>query len=1030
MFTFELPKKFVDQYRDRPVPFGWNGLGKVTFYRTYSRTDNPKVDGQESWVDVCERVINGMYTIQKQHVPTRRWNNEKALASAMEAFDLMFNFKWTPPGRGLWMMGTPFVHEREEYTALQNCGFNSTIDIATKGGSIFKSFMNDLMLGVGMGFDTRGAGTIDVRWNEGWVNGLDLFDYIIDDSREGWANSVSALIDAFLFNQPIPVFDYSKIRKKGEPIAGFGGVASGPEPLMHLHKMVFTALYKNQGKPITSTTITDIFNLIGACVVAGNVRRSAEIALGSPYDNDFINLKNYELNPHRSEYGWTSNNSVMIEDGMDVDYRMLAQRTYDNGEPGYFWIDNARNFARMNGIHEPDPTVMGANPCVTGDTVIDTYNGPRLVWDLLKRPFLASVNGKLFASQGFWCTGVKPVYRLKTKEGHSIRVTENHKILATRLTTKTQYDEWVEAKDLVEGQEIVLNNNRKWTEWDGFGTFEEGWLVGAFLGDGNYNKETAVMGFWGEHKEHMLSLALARTEALGGEPHYHKIRKGHINEDRDNALFSSTKIHKLLTHLDIEDDKTLSRTPLLLSSSQFQKGFLRGLFDCDGSVQGNVSKGISVRLSSTRPDHLLIAQEMLLRLGINSTIYNRAPAGYRRLPDGKGGTKLYLCKDIQELVISNDNIVQYAELVGFDKPDKREKLESAISSYSRNPNRERFVATFDSLVYEGEDHVYDCTVDEIHRFSANGLIVHNCLEQVLGDEERCTLSEIHMPHCKTKYEFARAIKYAYLYGKTVTLLSPYLKNTDSAEIMSQNRRIGLSVTGHTQFIGQHGMEVWQDWLDHGYHKVAGYYDRLYSQWMDIPVSVRKTSVKPSGTISLVSGVTPGIHYNVASRYHIRRLTLADNSKILASLQRAGYNVEQSVYSRDSYVVEFPVDAGPGTKSESEVSMWDQLNLIATAQQYWADNAVSATVKFDLNKVSVDDLAEAIEWSSTRLKGISFLPLEDHGYEQAPYESIDKERYHEMMSKIDVSAVDGVIGNDKLMDMYCDGDACVIPQRGG
>lgn len=663
MFTFELPKKFVDQYRDRPVPFGWNGLGKVTFYRTYSRTDNPKVDGQESWVDVCERVINGMYTIQKQHVPTRRWNNEKALASAMEAFDLMFNFKWTPPGRGLWMMGTPFVHERGEYTALQNCGMVSTIDIATKGGSIFKSFMNDLMLGVGMGFDTRGAGTIVV----GDELNSSGFEYVIEDSREGWANSVSGLIDSFLFGGPIPVFDYSKIRKKGEPIAGFGGVASGPEPFSKLHSEIARVLIANNGKPITSTTIADIFNLIGACVVAGNVRRSAEIALGSPFDNDFINLKNYELNPHRSEYGWTSNNSVMIEDGMDVDYRMLAQRTYDNGEPGYFWIDNARNFARMNGIHEPDPTVMGANPC---------------------------------------------------------------------------------------------------------------------------------------------------------------------------------------------------------------------------------------------------------------------------------------------------------------------------------------------------------------------------LEQVLGDEERCTLSEIHMPHCKTKYEFARAIKYAYLYGKTVTLLSPYLKNTDSAEIMSQNRRIGLSVTGHTQFIGQHGMEVWQDWLDHGYHKVAGYYDRLYSQWMDIPVSVRKTSVKPSGTISLVSGVTPGIHYNVASRYHIRRLTLADNSKILASLQRAGYNVEQSVYSRDSYVVEFPVDAGPGTKSESEVSMWDQLNLIATAQQYWADNAVSATVKFDRNKVSVDDLAKAIEWSSTRLKGISFLPLEDHGYEQAPYESIDKERYHEMMSKIDVSAVDGVIGNDKLMDMYCDGDACVIPQRGG
>ena len=111
---FNLAKSFVDEYRARPVAFGWGGLGEVVFYRTYSRDDNPYVNGREGWADVCERVINGMYQFQHHWALDTgvNWNPDKAQRSAREAFDLMFNMRWTPPGRGLWMMGTPFVMER------------------------------------------------------------------------------------------------------------------------------------------------------------------------------------------------------------------------------------------------------------------------------------------------------------------------------------------------------------------------------------------------------------------------------------------------------------------------------------------------------------------------------------------------------------------------------------------------------------------------------------------------------------------------------------------------------------------------------------------------------------------------------------------------------------------------------------------------------------------------------------------------------------------------------------------------------
>ena len=111
MFSFCLTDDFINSYKDKEVPFGFkdagnNALGEITFIRTYSRK---KEDGtKEKWHEVCERVINGMYSIQKDHCKQHRlpWNDRKAHASAQEAFDRMFNLKWTPPGRGLWMMGS------------------------------------------------------------------------------------------------------------------------------------------------------------------------------------------------------------------------------------------------------------------------------------------------------------------------------------------------------------------------------------------------------------------------------------------------------------------------------------------------------------------------------------------------------------------------------------------------------------------------------------------------------------------------------------------------------------------------------------------------------------------------------------------------------------------------------------------------------------------------------------------------------------------------------------------------------------
>ena len=163
--------------------------------------------------------------------------------------------------------------------------------------------------------------------------------------REGWVESLRALLDSYSMGTAKVDFDYTEIRPAGVPIKGFGGESSGAEPLIQLHDAIRNILDAEIGQPISITSIVDIMNLIGKCVVAGNVRRTAEIVFGEPDSDEYLDLKNYEVNPHRAEYGWTSNNSIFAELGMN--YEPSAERVRYNGEPGYAWLENMKNFGRM-----------------------------------------------------------------------------------------------------------------------------------------------------------------------------------------------------------------------------------------------------------------------------------------------------------------------------------------------------------------------------------------------------------------------------------------------------------------------------------------------------------------------------------------------------------------------------------------------------------------------------------------------------------------------------------------------------------
>jgi ribonucleoside-triphosphate reductase (thioredoxin) len=648
---FTLPDSFIASYADRTPPFGFNGLGELVYLRTYSRI---KEDGtQEQWHETVRRVVEGAYTMQKRWIADHNlgWSERKAQKSAHEMFDRIWNMKFLPPGRGLWAMGSSLTQDKDLFAALNNCGFVSTEHLDKDLADPFTFLMDASMLGIGVGFDTKGAGKLVVHQPSGQTT------YKLPDTREGWVESVKRLLlSYFVEGKEAVVFDYSDVRPAGSPIKGFGGVASGPEPLEELHNQIRVVLERRVGQPLSITDIVDIQNLIGKCVVAGNVRRTAEIAFGEPDSEEFIDLKNYEKNPHRAEYGWTSNNSVFAALGMD--YGPSAERVALNGEPGYAWLDNMRAYGRMvDAPDHKDKRVMGANPCV----------------------------------------------------------------------------------------------------------------------------------------------------------------------------------------------------------------------------------------------------------------------------------------------------------------------EQSLESYE-----------------------LCCLVET---FPAN----HHSLE-----------------------DYKRTLKFAYLYGKTVTLgKTPWARTN---RVLLRNRRIGLSQSGIQQAIAQLGIEEYRKWCEEGYRTVR-YYDDVYSEWLAIPKSVKVTSVKPSGSVSLLSGATPGMHWP-ENRCYIRRMRLSEHSDLVQPLRDAGYVVEQDVYSPNTVVVEVPVKIEEDIRDAKQVSMWEQLAMAAFLQRYWADNQVSSTITFD-PATEGPQIANALDYYQYQLKGVSFLPrLEAGAYAQMPYEAIDEAEYERRVAALSPLRF-GSTHEEAEQEKFCSNDSCTI-----
>ncbi len=576
-------------------------------------------------------------------------------------------------------------------------------------------------------------------------------------------------------------YDFSRIRPRGAEVKGTASMASGPCSYINVFDQSCATVESagaRRGAKMGVLRIDhpDVLDFITAKRTPGRWN-NFNVSVGVPdaFVQAVLDDAPWELvHPARPGAALREEGARQRADGQWV-YRTLPARelwdtimrsAYDFAEPGILFLDRVNTDNNLAYCE----SIAATNPCVTADTWVMTDAGPAQVADLVGRPFNAIVDGRAFPtlSAGFFATGHKPVLRLRTRQGHALRLTEDHLVRRVAKQTRDVREvEWVAAGALQPGDDIVLNDHRALPGWRGEGTEAEGYLLGLLIGDGTLKADKAVISVWltEEQEEDALLVAngapapssgahgILRAAEAAAATLAHRAdfrgfqrtvaRSGGACAERRMA---SGAVRALALRMGMRPGAKTITPAMERASSAFSAGLLRGLFDTDGSVQGRQEKGVSVRLAQSDLELLRTVQRMLLRLGIASTLYpDRRTAGLRLLPDGRGGRQPCSTRAQHELVVSGDNLRVFAERIGFEDADKAGRLVTVLSGYRRALNREPFTATVQDVLPDGHEDVYDVTVADCHAFDANGLCVHNCGEQPLPSYGCCDLGPIILP---------------------------------------------------------------------------------------------------------------------------------------------------------------------------------------------------------------------------------------------------------------------------------------------
>lgn len=546
----------------------------------------------------------------------------------------------------------------------------------------------------------------------------------------------------------------SSLRSKQEHVTG-GGKASGPVSFMRLHD-ANAGTVKSGGKTRRAAKLVcmnvDHPDIMDFIYCKGSEEKKAKILADNGYTfeeasnsvafqnaNHSIRVTDEFMNAviqnkkYQTKFVTTSEQADTYK-AKDV-LRSIAEETWRCGDPGIQFHD------QFNAWHTcpKDGEQVSTNPCVTGDTLITTHKGLVRIDSIVNKhdtTLVKSFDNELYKPTRIIYTGIKPVYKLTTKKGYSVKLTNDHKVY-----TLNRGD--VSAYELTKDDRIILVPGEFGKDSCGEDLAQ---IIGLGIGDGciSNNVFTLTMG---HDEENIVELAAQTINSLKQTNHDIDSQTRHT----DTGYRVSTSVHNVIdllqtyAILDLGSERKQFTDRVFTLNKSCQKAILQGLFTADGTVANYSDKSQYVALDSTSQVLLEQVQTLLLNFGIISKLYKNRRAGRTAamLPDGKGGLKQYDVKEMHSLRISKSSRLRFEDLIGFmsesHKSEKLYELNRTVSAYKDKPHD-----TVESLEYIRNEKVYDITEPETSHFIANGIAVHNCSEYTFVNDTSCNLSSMNL----------------------------------------------------------------------------------------------------------------------------------------------------------------------------------------------------------------------------------------------------------------------------------------------
>lgn len=952
----KLTDEFLARYPDYPEEM--DELAKFVYIRTYSRW-LPDKNRRETWKETCARAVNGNCS----YLPTEDGEPEKL-------FDNMFYFRQRVSGRMLWMGGTEALDKTP--LAAYNCS-----GMVMDSLKAFEELFYLLMVGTGVGcrvlkediaklprFHTdkeiyhvktpvpQGS-TLEHTNAKRYGNSLVI---TVGDSKEGWCEALgeylNGMTDVTLHSISL---DYSYIRPQGAPLKTFGGYASGFKSLKEmfdkLHKIITKESTNGKLRPIN---VSDICNIVGQNVVAGGTRRTAELILFSPDDEEMLHAKE-NLDPEHY-FRYMSNNSMYLEEKPSKEeLRKLMLSIKETGEPGFVNVKAAKE-------RRSDFAIV--NPCVSGDTKILTKEYGYIAIEDIVDTDVTVWNGYEWSVTTPRVTGYnQPMFKIKFSNGSELKCTDYHtfvlkndeRVKANQLNTGDKLAKW--DFPVIEQQENILPV---------YNEDDKPYVHGFYAGDGVANKP--IIWLYGDKRNLGDIFSYFGCEVKTGN-------------ERDT----------------VKTPKVLSKkiVPDVGDSIAHRLEYLAGLLDSDGCI--NSAEG-SVAISSIDKDFLIRVSQMLNTLGCHTYISLMRDGGPKLMPanDGTGVYKEYTCQPCYRLTIS----AWYVQhLLGLGLHTFRFNLQC-------NPNRNasRFITVTDIERIDNCPTVYCFTEQKNHTGIFNGVMTGQCSEIMLTNKAVCNLTNINVskfidergnvmiPQLKEACRLSARACYR--------LTEPELEIPSWSEIHRRDRLIGCSITG------------WQDAVNGNLSKsdqeallvlMKMWINEAANEYADAnksPRPVLYTTVQPDGTGGLISGCSAGVHYN-HSPYYYRRVRISTNSPLYQAVKHLkGWKIDNEVGQDDdgnTKVITFPCKS-KSSITKNNVSALEQLEQYKMMQRYYVDHNTSITVT-----VKDDEWDDVVDWLDENWQyvvGISFLSLNQTYYPLMPYEECTKEQYIELKANME------------------------------